>query len=666
MIRNVRVGLAFAAALILAACGEVPTVADDGALQRSRSTASVVPGTCTNLTQLNGLAATLFTPTSSPNINSVKGKLKNLDGLVRRGKIDDAKVHASEIVAFTLLKHNQGGLAGTAEQVEAFTDAVLCFAGFDLDVEEPTDSYFILPSDEPQIVTNSTGTAGISFDANPVSEPTLVQFALIEDVYPAPGAGPLDTKLDQYPGFIQITKTSETNAPLAKPAVVGVCAVGVIPQEVRDRLRLGHGASAGFEITPAASADFISCPNQTAQAPAPSGWDRVLELLMPTKAHAFQEAFGGGVGGTVTEFSPFAPVDPELQFGGGVGGTVTEFTRMGIMQSALLSDALALAGTCSSPIEGAEGSPVREECRPYISIATRLGTPFIGVPVTWEVTQGGGSVAANTGTCGTFGSTASSTTGVNGRAGICWTLGAVGANQVRATPALGGDAVDGVTFSPASTTFDAIANPPAGLEFTLQPPAVTPTDPGFPVEVTIVDKNGERVWASNNAVTLRVTGGSVAGNIAGAGASLSMKASQGIVHVNLAVTTPGTGFSLLATSSFLPLAASPTSTPFDVVVGPAYWFDIVAGGVQEGSAGSPSPVAPTVRIADRYRNGIAGITVNWTVIGPTGSVNPLSVVTDVNGDASTVWTLGAGANVLKAVVPAPIGFTASFTANGTP
>jgi hypothetical protein len=645
MIRNVRLGLAFATVLVLAACGEVPTVAGDGALQRTSAAASIVPGTCTNLTALNALAATLFTPTSSPNINSVKGKLKNLDGLVRRGKIEDAKRHASEIVAFTLLKHNQGGLAGTAEQVEAFTDAVLCFAGFDLDVDEPTDSYFILPSDEPQVVTNSTGTAGIAFDANPVAEPTLVQFALIEDVYPAPGAGPLDTKLDQYPGFILITKTSETNAPLTKPAVVGVCATGVIPQEVRDRLRLGHGASLGFEITPAATADFISCPNQTAQAPAATGWNRVLELLMPAKAHAFQDAFGGGVGGTVTEFSPFAPVDPELQFGGGVGGTVTEFTRMGFkQQSALLDHALAVAGTCSTPIEGAEGSPLREECRPYVTLSTRLGTPFTGVPVTWEVTLDGGSVAANTGTCDSFGSSASTATGINGRAGICWTLGAVGANQVRATPSLGGDAVDGVSFSPAFTTFDAIANPPAGLMFSLQPPAVVRAGVGFPAAVTIVDKNGERVWASTANVALRLDHGAFINGIT----SVNAKALAGIASFPALPVVDLGVYQLVASAPFLlPPAELPRSSSFEVVPAPPYLISIQTGDGQTGLAGQLAPVAPVVRVTDRWGHVVVGTTIRWRSVTSSGTFTLGTSATDADGVASFAWTLLAGTNQLR-------------------
>src|SRR5690606_21140084 len=112
-----------------------------------------------------------------------------------------------------------------------------------------------------QVVYAIDGQSAIAFQANPVFEPTLIEFVQLPDTFSAPGGGPLDTKLDQYPGFITITKSSATNAPLAKPAVVGICAAGVIPQDVRDRLRLGHGKAAGFEIAAEGDASFLDCEN---------------------------------------------------------------------------------------------------------------------------------------------------------------------------------------------------------------------------------------------------------------------------------------------------------------------------------------------------------------------------------------------------------------------
>jgi Bacterial Ig-like domain (group 1) len=560
MIRNVRLGLALTITVILAACGEVPTVAGDGALQRTNASASIVPGTCTNLAQLNTLSAVLFTPSSSPNINSVKGKLRSLDADVRRGKFADAKVRAAEIVAFTLKKHNQGGLAGTAEQVEAFTDAVLCFAGFDIDVEEPTDSYFILPSDEPQIVTNSTGTAGIAFDANPVAEPTLVQFALIEDVYPAPGAGPLDTKLDQYPGFIQITKTSETDAPLAKPAVVGVCAVGVIPQAVRDRLRLGHGASAGFEITPAATADFISCPNQTAQAPAATGWNRVLELLMPAKAHAFQEAFGGGVGGTVTEFSPFAPVDPELQFGGGVGGTVTEFTRSSDFLSELVTTPPPGPTTFDCDF-APKGTLLASQCSPYVSLRTRLGTVLAAAPVTWEVVAGGGTIATSLAEeCGSFAALVAGSTNAMGTSKVCWILGPnVGMNTVRVTPAPGGEVPEGVTFVPANREFSVTAFEASATSMQVVSgdgqTGTTGTALANPLSVRVTDANGYPVAGVPVYWKSQIGGGTLAPSV-----TLTDADGRASAHWTLGAVGPNKAKAYFTTAVFAYVYFDATST----------------------------------------------------------------------------------------------------------
>ena len=321
MYRSVRC-FSVIALVLAAACTSDSAVAPVASLiSKATSAAVIVPGTCTNLAGLTSLAQPLFGPGSSPNINSVLGKLKNLDKDISKGKFETAKDKAYEIVQFALKKYNQGKLSGTPAQLQAFTDKVFCFAGIDLH-PLPHDTFLIMPSDEPQTVTNVAGTAGIAFDANPVSEPTLVEIQVIPGSFPAPGSGPLITKLDQYPGFIFVQKTSATNAPLTKPVVVGVCADGVIPQAVRDRLRLGHGKASGFEIAAPADAGFLNCPNQVADAGSQPLWQRLAGYVLPAQLHASSMMFaGGGVGGTVTEFSPFGPVDPELSFSGGVGGT---------------------------------------------------------------------------------------------------------------------------------------------------------------------------------------------------------------------------------------------------------------------------------------------------------------------------------------------------------
>ena len=517
MSRHFRLVASFALVLLAAACGEVPTAAPAGdQLQRIDATASIVPGTCTNLAQLNALAATIFTPGSSPSISSVRGKLKNLDRLVKRGDIAGAKAQATEIVAFVLKKHNQGGLAGTDAQVEAFTNQILCFAGFDLEVEQPDNTFLILPSDLPQVVINIGGTAGVSFPSNPVSEPTLVEVLAIPGVF-GPGDGPLDTKLDQYPGFVQVNKTSENNAALAKPAVVGVCATGAIPAVVRARLRLGHGAANGFEVTPAASAGFLSCPPpEVANAGATPLWKRLANAMLPRQLHAFQAEFGGGVGGTVTEFSPFAPVDPQLEFGGGVGGTVTEFIRVPVpgaptMKGVPLNRPSIVADPCSAATVGAT---VTADCEPFIVVRTRLGTLLANVPVTWSVIVGNGTVAGRAGDCGAFGVSAVSLTSATGRAGACWRLGTTaGVNTIRAVPGVGGDVPAGVTFSPASRDFSTmgLAGAPTIVQVVSGDGQYAPagSSVAVPPTVRVTDEFGNPITGVTVTWVVRNGGGSV-------------------------------------------------------------------------------------------------------------------------------------------------------------
>ncbi|OYV62807.1 MAG: hypothetical protein B7Z72_14825, partial [Gemmatimonadetes bacterium 21-71-4] len=87
-----------------------------------------------------------------------------------------------------------------------------------------------------------------------------------------------------------------------------------------------------------------------------------------------------------------------------------------------------------------------------------------GVPVAWAVTAGGGTIASDTlsdGACGPFASSVNNATDVNGKAGVCWTLGPVpGTNSVTARPTFGGDAPQGVVF------LNAAGNTESGIQFT--------------------------------------------------------------------------------------------------------------------------------------------------------------------------------------------------------
>jgi len=468
--------------------------------------ASVVVGTCTTFGDLQNLVTYVF-GAGSPNVSSGLAKLNQVKQKLDQGDIPGAQEKARNLIAFVQEKANE--LQGR-DKIQLLISSLECYVGI------TSDSFLIYPTDQPQTLRSESGKTGLQFDSEPVSEPTLVT---IEEL-PDNTTGLLDTKLDKYPGFILLTQQSGVLNSLVKPVVVGVCPVGA-PQSVLARLRLGHQRTTGFEITAPGDASFLDCSNVVGAANPGiklPGWARSLvDLVMPKPLYAAVSSmmFAGGVGGTVTEFSPFGPVDPVLSFSGGVGGTVTEFIRVpadggavapsrpsvkdrsgtrapategtatvvGSRAVASLETASAVTDPCA---EGIVGTAVATECRPRVTITTANGTILTGVPVTFAIGQGGGTTAIDdptTRTCGTFGASASTITNVNGKAGACWILGATaGTNTLVATASAGGDAPAGVYFTPATSTFTVEATK-ATATITLS--GLSQTYTGSPLAVTV-------------------------------------------------------------------------------------------------------------------------------------------------------------------------------------
>jgi trimeric autotransporter adhesin len=121
-------------------------------------------------------------------------------------------------------------------------------------------------------------------------------------------------------------------------------------------------------------------------------------------------------------------------------------------------------------------------------------------------------------------------------------------------------------------------------------------------------------------------------------------------NVTISATSGGqSGTSAVSVSA--PVAASATA---------------VAGDGQTGPAGEALPVALVVRVLDTRGRGISNIPVAWTVTEGGGSAAPLAPVTEAEGLASAVWTLGpdAGTNRLRAAaegVPEVVDFSATAT-----
>ncbi len=544
--------------LLTAACDNTSQQAlPSGPVVAVTANSSLVPGTCTSKATLTSLINTAF-GAGSPNARSALGKLDNLDRQVKKGNYADARAQAYSLVDFLLKKYKQGGFPGSAAQFAEIMRLVFCYAGLDFGVTDPLSSAIIYPSDLPQVLKSSDQLAGVQLPANPVSEPTLVTITTINPaLFPTAGTGPLITKLDQYPGYVNFSKRSDTDAPLTQPVTVGVCPATGIPTAVRERLRLGHQARAGFEITPPASVDFLTCPTATASSGLAGFARTVASLFIPKDLYA-ASLVGGGVGGLASEFSPFGPVDVLLSVGGGVGGLPSEFIR---------AAGSSLESGCAASVEAPIGTPVPVSCRPTITVSTHLGTLFTGVPVSFAVELGGGIIAPDlAGACGTFGTLASRVTDLWGSARVCWTLGSTpGLNTVRASVAAGGDAPAGVRFAPAGFLFSATANPPVGIRFDEQPAEGRNAVSGDPVTVraSVVDKNDVAVMGFNGTGVLYLNHANFSEPILMAEAVVERGA---VTFAGVSFSQPGTGYQFIVSVNLPGGAVTRVGNSFNIII----------------------------------------------------------------------------------------------------
>lgn len=549
-----RGGWVLVAALLAAACSS----GDSGAGTTTLPVRPVfaegpppAPGTCITIHDLRELIGKVFTPNSADWV-SARARLQTMQDRFDAGNMGSLKENALKLVQFVLDEFKKGAAQGTDVQVATLQNYVLCYAGLSATITDPDNTWVVAPSTAPQVLKIESGLAATQLPANAVSEPTVISITQLPNPTVS-GTGPLDTKLDVYPYYFEITRSSANNTPLTQPVVVAVCPGPNTPDDVLPRLRLGHQASTGFEVTPPADASFLQCPVTTGLSRLPKWLQTVASLVLPKPLYARVRA-GGGVGGTAGEFSPFAPVDPNVTLSGGVGGTAGEFLR----------GAMMMATSCS-PIGAPLGNPVDPACRPGVKLQTPRGTLLQNVPVNFAVEPGGGTIAPEQGgTCSTFGTSITTFTGILGKAGICWTLGSTpGTYSVLATPQIGGDVPPGVTFVPATLSFSAVANSPA-VVFDQQPPSGSGViaAANIPVTVNIVDGAGTPIQGYSGTVTLTINQNSFA-----SGATLvTATATDGVAtFTGLAINTTANGYVLTASATLFGSTATTVGNSFNVV-----------------------------------------------------------------------------------------------------
>jgi hypothetical protein len=116
-------------------------------------------------------------------------------------------------------------------------------------------------------------------------------------------------------------------------------------------------------------------------------------------------------------------------------------------------------------------------------------------------------------------------------------------------------------------------------------------------------------------------------------------------------------------------AGGTTTAQFGATATPAAADSVFAlsGNAQTGTVSAPLPAPLVVKVIDQYANGVAGADIVFTPAPGSGSVTPTNVQTGANGEASTIWTLGAtlGSQSVEAGAAGLKGDPVTFTATGS-
>ena len=297
---------------------------------------------------------------------------------------------------------------------------------------------------------------------------------------------------------------------------------------------------------------------------------------------------------------------------------------------------------------------------PAVRLVDRFGNPIVAATIDFAVGPTGGSVGA-----------ATAQTDATGVARVTsWTLGTTIGEYTLTATAPG-------TVANSPQVFRANAAPPAGPPTTMSAAWTQPTGliVGQPVpqnarpRVQITDANGVGVANVTIAFALGVASGTVTG---------TTQTTDAGGFATLGGWTLGTlaGTQYLFANAPTGSGIAPAQIVFQLVALPDVMTNLVkvAGDGVTAAAGSTLTGlnVPTVRVVDRFGNGIQGVVIGFAALTAGTSVTPASVTTDPQGNARVnALTLSGtpGANQVRAtatLAPAVtlVGNPALFTVTG--
>jgi hypothetical protein len=306
------------------------------------------------------------------------------------------------------------------------------------------------------------------------------------------------------------------------------------------------------------------------------------------------------------------------------------------VDAAGVSPTTSTVGVNTSAITASNGS---SSVTVTVTARDGLGNPVSGVAVVLSATGSGNTINQPGLTDGSGVATGTVSATVAEGKTISAIADGTGINQTQ-----------GVTVSPAAAdAASSTANVPSG------------GSSGSPTTITVQAKDqfGNDVTVGGATVEITVTGANSAGPIAAT--------DNGDGTYSAAYTPTGSGLDQVAiTLNGTPISGSPFSTT--VAAGSPSQMLLFAGNNQSAPVGSAVANNPTIQVLDQSNNPVQGISVTFTVTGGGGNVSSSTQLTDSNGLAGVVWTLGTtpGSNTISAAVAGLLGSPVEFSATAIP
>jgi adhesin/invasin len=305
--------------------------------------------------------------------------------------------------------------------------------------------------------------------------------------------------------------------------------------------------------------------------------------------------------------------------------------------------AASVAATAGNNQSVGVNSPV--PVAPSVRVTDANGNPVANVAVTFAVASGGGAITG-----------ALPRTNAQGVAAVStWVLGpTAGAQTLSARVEESGIANNPILFT--ATAIAGQASVVTAASATTQTGTVG-TPVAAPPSVRVTDAAGNPVPNVQVLFSVTLGNGQVSGNS-------QVTNAQGIATVGGWTLGPVAGAQEMTVT-----VASANAVVFraTAAAGAAAQMQISAGNNQRAQTTRPVAIAPSVVVRDALGNGVAGVTVTFSVASGGGSVVGARQVTDASGIAEVGgWFLGdtPGTNTLVAATPGVTGVV--FTAVADP